>query len=187
MTLTPDHVILGLLAFAPQHGYQMLECFGDSACLGQIWRLNASQLYNTLKRLERDGLISGQSAPSESGPPRTIYHLTETGRAQLLDWLHAPAPSASIRRVRVEFPSRLFVAHLLNLPSEPIIARQRMACERERERLLAQLPRMSDGMAKLALTFALEQLEAALRWLDRCDQMTLAALTEYFQERRASQ
>lgn len=187
MSLTPDHVILGLLALAPQHGYQMLECFGDPACLGQIWRLNASQLYNTLKRLERDGLISGHSAPSESGPPRTIYHLTEAGRDQLLQWLHEPAPLASIRRVRVEFPSRLFVAHLLGAPSAPILERQRAACQREHARLSEQLAHSADGMEKLALSFTVEQLEAALRWLERCEQMNFTALTESFQERRASQ
>ncbi|MFQ3536693.1 MAG: PadR family transcriptional regulator [Aggregatilineales bacterium] len=186
MTLSPDHVILGLLAFAPQHGYQMLECFGSSACLGQIWRLNASQLYNTLKRLERDGLISGHGAPSESGPPRTIYHLTEAGHAQLMDWLHVPVPSASIRRLRVEFPSRLFVAHLLGVPSAPILERQRAACQREHERLLTQLSQTVDGMAKLALTFVIEQLEAALRWLERCEQIALDALTACFHERRPS-
>ncbi|MCS6872570.1 MAG: PadR family transcriptional regulator [Anaerolineae bacterium] len=187
MTLSPDHAILGLLAHAPQHGYQMLECFSDPACLGQIWRLNASQLYSTLKRLERDGLISGQSAPSEIGPPRTVYHLTEAGRDQLLHWLHEPSPSASIRRVRVEFPSRLFVAHLLNVPSAPIIAHQRAACQQERERLIAQSSQAADGMASLALTFAIEQLEAALRWIERCEQMTFDTLTEYFRERRPSQ
>ncbi|PJF37389.1 MAG: hypothetical protein CUN49_00580 [Candidatus Thermofonsia Clade 1 bacterium] len=171
MTLSPDHVILGLLASQPQHGYQMLECFCDPHCLGRVWRLNASQLYNTLKRLERDGLISGQSAPSESGPPRTIYHLTEAGRDQLLLWLNEPSPLASIRRVRVEFPSRLFVARLLGMPTDALIERQRIACRRERERLQAERAQLiEESMAALALSFAIEQLEAALRWIDDCEQ-----------------
>lgn len=170
MKLSPDHVILGLLAAQAQYGYQLLECFSDPERLGRIWHVNVSQLYNTLKRLERDGLISGESVPSESGPPRTVYHLTEAGRDQLMLWLHDPAPSASIRRVRVEFPSRLFVASLLRLPTETIIERQRIACQRERDRLVAERAHACDGMAQLAFAFAIEQLEAALRVIERCEQ-----------------
>ena len=57
MKLSPDHVILGLLAAQAQYSYQLLECFSDPERLGRIWRVNVSQLYNTLKCLERDGLI----------------------------------------------------------------------------------------------------------------------------------
>ncbi|MBO9310564.1 MAG: helix-turn-helix transcriptional regulator [Chloroflexi bacterium] len=185
MKLSPDHVILGLLAAQAQYGYQLLECFSDPERLGRIWRVNVSQLYNTLKRLERDGLISGEGVPSESGPPRTVYHLTEAGRDQLMLWLHDPMPSASIRRVRVEFPSRLFVASLLRLPTETIIARQRAACQRERDRLAAERTQAPNGMAQLAIAFAIEQLEAALRSIDHCEQALLATSLD-LSERRSS-
>jgi DNA-binding PadR family transcriptional regulator len=185
MKLAPDHVILGLLAVQAQYGYQLLECFNDPERLGRIWQVNVSQLYSTLKRLERDGFISGESVPSESGPPRTVYHLTEAGRDQLMLWLHDQMPSASIRRVRVEFPSRLFVASLLRLPTETIIARQRVACQRERDRLAAERAQAPSSMAQLAAVFAVEQLEAALRSIDYCEQALFAASLD-LSERRSS-
>src|SRR5687767_1598895 len=113
--LTPDETILGLLAVQARHGYDLLECFQSPDHLGEVWTLSTSQLYAVLKRLERDGAITGEKQEVENAPPRMCYQLTSAGEARVSAWLNEAAPSASIRRVRVEFLSRLYVARLLNL------------------------------------------------------------------------
>lgn len=173
-SLTPDETILGLLAVQARHGYELLDYFQDSRQLGSVWNLSTSQLYNVLKRLERAALVTGREVVSESGPPRIEYSLTEAGRTQLQAWLYDPAPSPSIRRVRVEFLSRLFIARALGLPTAPIIEHQHRACLAERERLLAKRARAAPGMETMTAELVLEQLAAVLRWIERCAAACLA-------------
>lgn len=171
--LTPDETLLGLLKAAPRHGYLLLEAFNDPARLGRVWRLSTSQLYAVLKRLETRGEITGQQATSENAPPRTEYELTPAGAARLHLWLNEAAPSASIRRVRVEFFSRLYIAHLLALPTAPLIAHQRAACLHERgewcARLAAETEAAGQHFGTLAAELVIAQLDAVLGWLDRCE------------------
>jgi DNA-binding PadR family transcriptional regulator len=167
--LTPDDTILGLLAVEARHGYDLLDCFQRSDSLGEVWSLSTSQIYAVLKRLERDGAISGEKQPVENAPTRTRYHLSETGEQRVLAWLHDPAPSASIRRVRVEFLSRLYVARLLNLPTLPMVIYQRRACRIARKQLLEQRAKAAFGVPYLALDLAVEQLDAVLVWIERCE------------------
>src|SRR5215510_9595309 len=111
-TITPDETLLGLLAARARqglatHGYQLIECFRDPAQLGRVWDLSTSQLYAVLKRLQGQGLIAGKMVASPDAPPRTEYTVTLRGQELLADWLQTDCPSASVRRVRVEFLSRL--------------------------------------------------------------------------------
>lgn len=163
--LSPDETILGLLAAQAQHGYQLLDAFSDPAQLGSVWKLSTSQLYNVLKRLEREGWIYGAEQVSDNAPPRIEYALTDAGWSVLRAWLGEPQPSASVRRIRVEFLSRLYVATRLAYPSLPIIERQRAACHAELDRLQAA---GTEGMGTLAAEFVIAQLHAVLGWIDRC-------------------
>lgn len=168
-TMTPDETILGLLAAQPQHGYQLLEHFRDPATLGMVWNLSTSQLYAVLKRLERKGWIAGCEVVSENAPPRVEYTLTSNGHAQLQAWLDEPHPSASIRRVRVEFLSRLYIARLLNLPTIAIVSRQKSACQTELKRILDQRAQTQPGIGYLTLELIITQLNGVLQWIDRCE------------------
>lgn len=167
--LTPDETILGLLAYRPQHGYQLLDVFNDREQLGLIWKLSTSQLYAVLKRLERLGWIVGEELISEHAPPRMEYSITEAGSTTLQDWLENPFPSPSVRRVRVEFPSRLYVARLLNRPPIPIILHQREACVRDRTRIEELQAHVSGSVARLSVEMMLYQLQAVIQWLDHCE------------------
>ncbi len=168
-TLTPDETILGLLAAQARHGYQLLDFFQDTHQLGRVWKLSTSQVYNVLKRLEREALVIGCEVATESGPPRVEYTLSKTGQLRLKNWLYEPEPSPSIRRVRVEFLSRLFIARELNLSIIEIVRNQREACLRERERLEIERNQAQPGMDVLAIEFVIEQLDAVLRWIARCE------------------
>lgn len=164
--LTPDETILGLLAGQSRHGYDILERFRDSQHLGEIWQLSTSQIYAVLKRLERDGLITGETVTTGQAPPRTEYRLTESGERDLWAWLNEARPSASIRRIRVEFMSRLYIAQLLSIPTDALIQQQRGACEAARERLVAELQGVEGWIHRTALELHLAQIDAVLGWID---------------------
>jgi DNA-binding PadR family transcriptional regulator len=170
-TLTPDDVLLGLLAERTRHGYELLAAFRDPAQLGRVWTLSTSQLYAVLKRLEAGEYIVGRQFASENAPTRTEYAVTQLGARRLYEWLHKP-PSASVRRVRVEFLSRLYVAQALNVPVRPLIAAQRAACLGALALLQAET--CTTPMHQLADRFQIAQLEAILRWLDGCQQVLAA-------------
>ena len=169
LKLTPDDTLLGLLAAHSQHGYQLLEVFRDPDRLGRVWYVSTSQLYAVLKRLEQQGLIAGTQIACADAPPRTEYTLTDAGRARLDAWLDEPSPSPSLRRIRVEFLSRLYIAGLLGRPAGPIIARQRAACQRRLDGLRARREQPPQRVGDLALEMVRAQLEAIVEWLDLCE------------------
>jgi DNA-binding PadR family transcriptional regulator len=168
--ITPDETLLGLLAARPhQHGYQLLECFRRPDQLGRVWNLSTSQLYAVLKRLDNQGFVTGHIVEKADTPPRIEYTLTGAGRARLEAWLHDPCPSASVRRVRVEFLSRLFVASLLGLPTAPVIERQKLACQEKLAALAVQPGQAQPGIGSLALELVIAQMEAIVQWIDQCE------------------
>jgi DNA-binding PadR family transcriptional regulator len=169
MNLLPDETLLGLLAAHARHGYQLIDCFRDPSQLGNVWSLGTSQIYAVLKRLETQGLIAGRALESADAPTRVEYTLTEAGGQRLEAWLIEAQPSASVRRVRVEFLSRLYIARLLNFPTLEIVRRQKETC---RQRLAARIGDRDcaePGIGRLALELEVAQLETILDWLDRCE------------------
>ncbi len=166
--LVPDEVLLGLLAVEPSHGYQLLEHFRNPAKLGRVWDLSTSQLYAVLKRLERQEKIAGEAVKGSDSPTRILYHLTSTGQIQMEAWLRDPSPLASVRSVRVEFLSRLYIICLLNRPPVPVARSQRASCLELYHQLLAQRDRAPSGVGYLALELQIAQLDAILQWMDHC-------------------
>ncbi len=169
ISLTPDETLLGLLAAEARHGYQLIECFRDPAQLGNVWSLSTSQLYAVLKRLAAQGLISGETVASPDAPTRTEYQLTPAGIQRLEDWLTETEPSASVRRVRVEFLSRLYIARLLNLPTLDIVRWQKESCRRRRAARAVDRDCLAPGVGRLALELEIAQLDAIMQWIDRCE------------------
>ena len=167
--LTPDETLLGLLAAEARHGYQLIACFRDPAQLGYVWQLSTSQLYAVLKRLDAQGLISGQAIESGDAPTRIEYTLTPAGIRRLEAWLSDSAPPASVRRVRVEFLSRLYIARLLNVPTLDIVRQQQASCAQRRAERRAERDQAAPGVGRLALELEIVQLDAILNWIDRCE------------------
>jgi PadR family transcriptional regulator AphA len=169
-SLVPDTTILGLLAVRPQHGYELLEQFQNPARLGRIWKLSSSQLYAVLKRLEGQGLTQRHEVQPPGAPLRVEYALTEWGQVALDAWLNDIEPLPSIRSVRVEFLSRLYIAEQLGLPTHSILERQREMCLQHRAELDLQraFPKRLGTFGLLALDLSIAQLDAVIRWLDTC-------------------
>src|SRR5246500_3465637 len=85
------HALLALLSEGPKYGLQLREEF--EARTGEVWPLNVGQVYTTLQRLERDGLV--ESDDNEEPGPRKVFRLTETGDKELSDWLNTPPDMTS--------------------------------------------------------------------------------------------
>ena len=163
--VSPQPVLLGLLMTEPKHGYELYQEFSRE--LGRVWEIGQSQLYAQLKQLEEAGLVSVQTEPQPSRPPRKVYHLTEQGQATFADWVHQPTPY--LRYLRVEFLARLYFYRRLSLPGlEDLVAAQVAVCQSQVERFERLAAEAEDGFQVCVLEFRRGQLEAVIRWLDRC-------------------
>src|ERR1700733_10925033 len=80
------HALLALLSEGPKYGLQLRQEF--EARTGEVWPLNVGQVYTTLQRLERDGLVESEDNEEDS-PPKAV-RLTAAGRPALAGWLHTP-------------------------------------------------------------------------------------------------
>jgi DNA-binding PadR family transcriptional regulator len=114
-------------------------------------------------------LISGQAVSSADAPTRTEYTLTEAGARRLEAWLTDAAPSASVRYVRVEFLSRLYIARLLNLPTLDLVRAQKESCRQRRAARIIDRDCAAPGVGRLALELEVAQLDSILDWIDRCE------------------
>lgn len=79
-----DHLLLGALR-QPASGYDLKAQF--DAAFRHFWPAEQSQIYRTLQRLERQGLLASRRQPSDKGPERRVYRTTTKGRAALRKWL----------------------------------------------------------------------------------------------------
>ena len=166
----PDEVIIGLLKSNPAHGYDLLDTFRSNDQLGHVWSLSTSQLYAVLKRLENKGAIKGAKQDQVDAPVRIVYSVTKKGDDELEHWLFEKNLSSSIHRIRVLFLSRLYIANLLGIGIEKIVDNQRYVCEQQLTNLLVEKQGARSSFEKLTLEFIIGQLEAALLWLDQCEE-----------------
>src|SRR5690242_16396292 len=85
------HALLALLSEGPKYGLQLREEF--EAGTGEVWPLNVGQVYTTLQRLERDGLVESDDADADG--PQKRFRITPSGRAELDGWLRMPPDLSS--------------------------------------------------------------------------------------------
>jgi DNA-binding PadR family transcriptional regulator len=157
--------LLGLLMSEPKHGYELHQEFSQN--LGRVWEIGLSQLYAQLKLLEEAGLLTAQTEPQPNRPPRKIYHLTPEGQEVFMDWVHQPTPY--LRHIRVEFLARLYFFQQLSLPGlDQLVAEQKAVCQAQMGRFERLAGETEDQFRRLVLEFRRGQLEAVIRWLDRC-------------------
>lgn len=175
--MSTAHVLLGLLAGGPRHGYDLKRAHDDR--LPQAKPLAYGQVYATLGRLERDGLVSQSGQDQDSGPERTSYELTELGRKRLAGWLtevEPPAPYVS----SVLF-NKVVVALLAAGVDQATgyLTAQRAAHMARMRELTAIKTRPGATVGDIvAADYAIGHLDADLRWL----QTTLARVAELQKE-----
>jgi DNA-binding PadR family transcriptional regulator len=160
------YALLALLSERPKYGLQLREEF--EARTGEVWPLNVGQVYTTLQRLERDGLVESDGA-ADDGPQKS-FKITADGKAELAGWLRTPPDLAS--PPRDELVMKVLVA--VRVPGidvlEVIQSHRRYLVE-----LMQQWTRIKEAEADSDLSLALVvdselfRLDAVIRWLDAAD------------------
>jgi DNA-binding PadR family transcriptional regulator len=149
----------------PKHGYELYQEFSRE--LGRVWRVGQSQLYAQLKLLAESGLVSVRIEEQPNRPARKVYALTPQGRAAFEEWVHQPTPY--LRRIRVEFLARMYFFQRLSLAGlDRLVAQQKAVCRDQIERFDRLMADTEEPFAHLVLEFRRGQLEAVVRWLERC-------------------
>jgi DNA-binding PadR family transcriptional regulator len=106
------HAILGILDYAPMHGYQLKSVL--ELGISTFWPVNLAAIYPSLHQLDRDGLVSQQEEASPEGrPPRKVYTITEAGRSELAQWRRLPPEGPT--RVRSPLYLKLLFAQEENV------------------------------------------------------------------------
>ena len=161
------HALLALLCEGPKYGLQLRLEFEERT--GEVWPLNVGQVYTTLQRLERDGLVVADAEDSEEGPQRT-FRLTDAGSVELEHWLRTPPDMAA--PPRDELVIKVLVA--LRLPDVDTAALVQVH-RRQLVELMQQYTRLKEdaGEHELALLLVadseIHRLDSLIRWLDSVD------------------
>ena len=160
------HALLALLSEGPKYGLQLRQEF--EAGTGEVWPLNVGQVYMTLQRLERDGLVASDQEADE-GPQKT-YGLTETGSAELMSWL-GPPPDTGVPP-RDELVIKVLVA--LRVPGVDVVE----LVQRHRRQLVGMMQYFTGLKADaderdvgllLVVDAEIYRLDAVIRWLDSAE------------------
>jgi DNA-binding PadR family transcriptional regulator len=160
------HALLALLSEGPKYGLRLREEFEERT--GEVWPLNVGQVYTTLQRLERDGLV----ASDDNGPdsPQKGFRITEAGQQELAAWLRTPPDLSS--PPRDELVMKVLVA--ARLPGanvrEVIQAHRRYLIQLMQEwtRIKEEEADSDLGLA-LVVDAELLRLDSVIRWLDAAE------------------
>jgi DNA-binding PadR family transcriptional regulator len=162
------HGLLALLERGPRHGYQLRSEF--DAATGATWPLNVGQVYSTLDRLERDGLVGQDGQADAEG--RIAYRITDLGRHELALWFGSPVTRQGAPRDELAIKLALAVT-TPGIDVLAVVQTQRSATMSSLQELTRLKARADGDAGELAWSLVLDSLvfraEAEIRWLDHCE------------------
>jgi DNA-binding PadR family transcriptional regulator len=160
------HALLALLSEGPKYGLQLRQEF--EARTGEVWPLNVGQVYTTLQRLERDGLVESDDSAEEG--PQKAFRITADGAHELGEWLRTPPDMASPPR------DELVIKVMVALGLHGVDVREVVQVHRRHlVELMQQWTRLKGDADEHDVGFALVvdaelfRLESLIRWLDAAD------------------
>ena len=165
--------LLALLKDEPRYGYQLKTAFESTT--GGVWRLNVGQVYTTLDRLERDGLVSVAVGNDE----QKLYTITTLGINELGSWwttvpISEPPPRDELM-LKVLFAIEQGPHHALQVITQQRTALTELLQARRRERRDMPANDTTEVAASLVTDALIVRAEADLRWLDLCESRTHTA------------
>jgi DNA-binding PadR family transcriptional regulator len=164
-----QEVVLAMLAKEPSQGYQLRARFDQA--LGPLGEaINAGQIYVTLGRLEKAGLVSRvpEEGRRSERPDRKVYELTPAGQERVSEWLAEvswPKPDLA------EFHLKLIAASQAGLadPISIVDAQRRELLRRLRDAQRTAMDESDGSDAGLLLEGIVLRLQADLRFLEACE------------------
>ncbi len=173
------HALLALLSEGPKYGLQLREEF--EANTGQVWPLNVGQVYTTLQRLERDGMVTAidDAQPGGEHGPQKAYRITGAGSDELAQWLRVP-PDLSVPP-RDDLVMKVLIA--VRVPgtdvTEVIQAHRRYLVELMQEwTRLKEDDNGRDVPFSLVVDSELFRVDSVVRWLDAAEGRLRRALAD---------
>jgi DNA-binding PadR family transcriptional regulator len=163
--MSVPHALLALLSDGPKYGLRLQNEF--EARTGEVWPLNVGQVYTTLQRLERDGLVESDGDGERS---RKRYRLTTGGAQELSGWLRTPPEL--VPPPRDELVIKVLVA--LQIPGLDLheilqVHRRHVISVMQRYTRIKADAAQDDVPLALVADAELFRLEAIVRWLDAAD------------------
>jgi DNA-binding PadR family transcriptional regulator len=158
--MSTTEALLGLLEPGPAHGYTLKQQY--DRWFAQKRPLAFGQVYATLSRLEKRGLVVQADVEAGRGPERRLYEITPDGVTAVEQWVFTPQ-EPDLYAVS-SLHSRLTIALLSGRDAAEVLAGQREAYL-ERMRELQRVRREAEGPDLLAVTYELAHLDADLRWI----------------------
>ena len=157
--------LLAILDAGPRHGYALKSEF--EAATGNVWPLNVGQVYSTLSRLERDGLVLA----AEEDDGQKTYRISSTGRQELRRWFGTPVVREVVPRqelaIKLVFAMRAGPEQVRDVIQHQLVATMRSLQE------FTRLKATAEGDGDLAWVMMLDalifQAEAEARWLELCE------------------
>ncbi|MFJ9968453.1 PadR family transcriptional regulator [Streptomyces avermitilis] len=158
--MTVSHALLGFLESGPRHGYDLKHSYDQR--FGNDRPLHYGQVYSTLSRLLKRGLVEVEGIEPGGGPKRKRYAITEAGVTDVTQWLATPENPDS--HLQSTLYAKVVLAILTGRDAAKLLDTQRA----EHLRLMRELTRRKTGCDladQLICDHALIHLEADLRWL----------------------
>lgn len=159
--MTISNTLLGLLEPGPRHGYDLKRAYDER--FGQDRPLHYGQVYSTLSRLLRNGMVEENGIEPGGGPERKRYAITEAGVTNLETWLISPEDPAPY--LQNTLYTKVVLALLSGRGAAEILDHQR-AAHLASMRELTKRKTTGDLADQLICDHALFHLEADLRWLE---------------------
>ncbi|QZY29025.1 PadR family transcriptional regulator [Nocardioides coralli] len=166
--------LLALLEQEPKYGYQLRAEFEERT--GSTWPLNVGQVYTTLARLERDGLVEQVAGGDVDEAGHVTYRITDQGRAEVSAWFTTPV--GRTQPPRDELAIKLALAVTVPGVDVATVIQQQRSATMSALQDYTRLKRSGraaepDDVAGLAWSLVLDSLvfaaEAEIRWLDHCE------------------
>lgn len=169
------HILLGLLAAEPSHGYDLKRRHDER--FPQARPLAYGQVYTTLQRLVRDGLAEDYGTASHGGPERTAYRATAEGKRELARWAGEIAPPAPF--MSSEIFAKVVALIVTGGDAGAYLLAQRAAHTGRMGELTAlKTAPGTDLTTALSADYALNHLDADLRWMTTTAAQLTALTTE---------
>jgi DNA-binding PadR family transcriptional regulator len=160
------HALLALLAEGPKYGLRLQQEFQERT--GEVWPLNVGQVYMTLQRLERAGLVESDGEDGTGTQKR--FRMTPAGHAELDGWLRTPpgedTPPRDELVIKVLISLRVPGADVQDI----VQAHRRHMIELMQRYSHVKLAAAEDDIGLALIADAeLFRLEGIVRWLDAAD------------------
>lgn len=149
---------LGALLREPMHGYRLKEWLEHY--MGTVLTANFGAIYPLLRRLEQRGLIRRNTA---GGPRRTVYEITEAGRAHWLQ-LMLETQNDSWLNARARFMTRLWFSTHLTPEQRRCLLEQRLLACHARQQSSFETPR--EEIQQRMRGYAMDKLALEISWLE---------------------